>query len=99
VFFKTDTLIFKATSNGREREAPMGRRLDLQSAIHEHVQAHRRDGLEIDVIEAARRISTAVGPCGLLIDQIEDLVTKAAEEAGVPIRRRLAAFAGSAPDR
>jgi hypothetical protein len=64
----------------------MGRRPDIHFAIDEHVQAHRRDGFEIDLTKAAIRISTAIGPCGLVINDIEALVANAAEKAGVPIR-------------
>jgi hypothetical protein len=64
----------------------MGRSADIYMAIQEHVQAHKRDGLDLDLAEAARRIATAIGPCGLLITQIEELVAKAAENAGVAVR-------------
>jgi hypothetical protein len=63
----------------------MGRRADIHFAIDEHVQAHRRDGLDIDIGAAARRIATVIGPRGLLITQIEELVAKAAENAGVAV--------------
>jgi hypothetical protein len=57
----------------------MGRGVDIYAAIQEHIEAHTRDGLDIDPTEAARRISTAVGPSGFLIDQMEELVARAAE--------------------
>lgn len=64
----------------------MGRRADIHFAIQAHVQAHKRDSIEIDLNLAALKIATAFGPCGLLITDIEKLVAKAAEKAGVAIR-------------
>jgi len=63
-------------------------RADIHFAIQAHVQAHKRDGIEIDLSLAALRVATAFGPSGLVITDIEKLVAKAAEKAGVAIRAR-----------